>query len=336
MATAEVQQYVNQRVTPLEMSMQEMKTQMANLEAQILSRDAEVNNAEKRIEEVAAKLKDVEKTLEERLADEGKSGGDGRRRGVLSNPALKNLQSYNGEHARFARWRSKLKGILSDEDPVFGRVMKAMESAHQSEIMSKSDGMEEYQKQMQKIAEKVDVDVSTLSKISQQLFSLMIAYCDDLALEIVESVEEHGELKGLESYRRLYAEQKGTLNQRAESLRTLVLYPDRVKAMQDVIKDGSFGYMANFHGAPLTICNPDQIGRTHPWCCPHGGVDFLTWHRLILVNLEKVYTTADMLKWSISNYSFAGFGTKLDSQWFWKSRLTLLGLDKKLNNSNFV
>jgi len=55
-------------------------------------------------------------------------------------------------------------------------------------------------------------------------------------------------------------------------------------AMQDIISDGSFGHLANFHGGPHTICSP----TTHPTgCCPHGGTDFLTWHRLYLVNFER-------------------------------------------------
>ena len=65
-----------------------------------------------------------------------------------------------------------------------------------------------------------------------------------------------------------------------------------VSAMKDIIEDGTFGHIANFHGGPLTICNPVKNGRwAHPLgCCPHGGsnTDFVTWHRLYLATMEKV------------------------------------------------
>jgi len=55
-------------------------------------------------------------------------------------------------------------------------------------------------------------------------------------------------------------------------------------AMQDIITDGSFGHLANFHGGPHTICST----TTGPHqCCTHHGTDFLTWHRLYLVNFER-------------------------------------------------
>ena len=66
-------------------------------------------------------------------------------------------------------------------------------------------------------------------------------------------------------------------------------------AMQEVIDNGYFGHIANYHGAPLTICNhlnttgghvQDKVGG----CCPHRPKfeEFLTWHRLYVVIMEKV------------------------------------------------
>jgi len=65
------------------------------------------------------------------------------------------------------------------------------------------------------------------------------------------------------------------------------------KAFELMVKDGTYGFMANHHGFPLTICNPlfvNNEGQT-PYeygCCPHGdGRKFLTWHRLYMVEFEK-------------------------------------------------
>ena len=50
----------------------------------------------------------------------------------------------------------------------------------------------------------------------------------------MEGVEEHGGLAGLEAWRRLHSDQRGTKDQRTEELRNLVIYPKRV-AMSDVV-----------------------------------------------------------------------------------------------------
>ena len=61
-------------------------------------------------------------------------------------------------------------------------------------------------------------------------------YCEDGALEIVEGLDEHGPLNGIESWRRLFSDQKGTLSQKANSLRDSVIYPERVRLVTDVVK----------------------------------------------------------------------------------------------------
>ena len=70
-------------------------------------------------------------------------------------------------------------------------------------------------------------------------------------------------------------------------------------AMQAVIDSGTFAKLANFHGLPMTMCDPFDLKEKDPeslggrsyfgGCCPHGHVDFLPWHRLLITNLDKVY-----------------------------------------------
>ena len=89
---------------------------------------------------------------------------------------------------------------------------------------------------MSRVAAALGMEIGTLKRMSQQIRSMLTSYCDDTALAIVEGLEEHGELSGLEADRRIYSEQKGTLNQRTEDLRNRVLYPERVKAVTDVVQ----------------------------------------------------------------------------------------------------
>ena len=71
---------------------------------------------------------------------------------------------------------------------------------------------------------------------AKQLQSILTTYSEDTALSVVEGMEEHGWLAGLESWRRLYSDQKGTLTQRTNTLRELVLYPERVNSMSEVVQ----------------------------------------------------------------------------------------------------
>ena len=50
----------------------------------------------------------------------------------------------------------------------------------------------------------------------------------------MDSLEDHGPLAGLEGWRRLYAEQRGTIAQRADILRDKVINPERV-GLNDVL-----------------------------------------------------------------------------------------------------
>ena len=53
------------------------------------------------------------------------------------------------------------------------------------------------------------------------------------------------------------------------------------KALRNAINSGEYEDVANFHGYPPTLCGGN-------WCCPHGGVNFLPWHRLYMVQMEEV------------------------------------------------
>ena len=61
-------------------------------------------------------------------------------------------------------------------------------------------------------------------------------------------------------------------------------------AMQKVINSGTFAKLANMHGAPITICDPNSLRDRdyHRGCCPHISVEFLPWHRLLITNMDRV------------------------------------------------
>ena len=94
----------------------------------------------------------------------------------------------------------------------------------------------EHKKQLTVLANTLEIEPEELSKISTQIWSLLMSYCDNTALSMTEGLEDHGDLRGLESWRRLYTDQRGTLNQRVDDLRQKVLYPDRVQNCTDVVE----------------------------------------------------------------------------------------------------
>ena len=61
------------------------------------------------------------------------------------------------------------------------------------------------------------------------------------------------------------------------------------RAMSRAVDAGDFGKTANFHGAPLTMCDPTRDNRFRSGCCPHSNnADFLVWHRLLITNMDRV------------------------------------------------
>ena len=67
------------------------------------------------------------------------------------------------------------------------------------------------------------------------------------------------------------------------------------QAIKNPIPWKNFPDIANFHGAPFTICDRYKNNYAHYWgCCPHNDgsrekiLKFLAWHRLYTVQLEEV------------------------------------------------
>lgn len=232
--TTATQEFVNQRVLPLETAIKETNEKMDEMVKQLAAKDAQIISLIERLNTISLRMDVTERKTE----DDGSSGdGESRRsRGILGNPAFRNLESYTGDHTKFSRWRSKVRGILLSEDDVYNVMFKVLESPHQLELVAKGESEEEYEEQARKLAEKMGLDRSAMMKVSKQMLSLLTAYCDETALSIVDGLEAHGELAGLEAWRRLYADQRGTLSQRTNALRDQVLYPERVKQLVDVIQ----------------------------------------------------------------------------------------------------
>ena len=146
MASA-TQSFVNERVYPIEQaltaltrSVDEMKENLEAMKIQLTTRDADLQSAEKRFEEIARQVGLLEK---DRLSDASDEGGEKdtmKTNSLLRNPALRNVKCYTGDHKEYSRWRSKIKGILVGENEAFRMALKQMESADQNEIPPRSDG----------------------------------------------------------------------------------------------------------------------------------------------------------------------------------------------------
>ena len=188
----------------------------------------------KRFEEISQQVNRFEKELKE-TGDAGSDPIGSKPNGILRNQGLRTLESYSGEHKKYNKWRSKLKGILCGENEAFRMALKVMEAPERLEIAPVTEGAAEYENQIEKIADAMGVDAKTVVYLSQQLQCLLTAYCEDTALSIVDSLENHGKLAGLEAWRRLYAEQRGTLSQRTDSLREMVIYPEKVQQLTEVM-----------------------------------------------------------------------------------------------------
>ena len=64
-------------------------------------------------------------------------------------------------------------------------------------------------------------------------------------------------------------------------------------AIKKGIDQGEYSKLANFHGAPFTMCNPlrsdgQPIRAKEKGCCPHSAPEFLIWHRLLMANMDHV------------------------------------------------
>ena len=56
-----------------------------------------------------------------------------------------------------------------------------------------------------------------------------------------------------------------------------------VNALNKLVRNGRYKEVGNIHGAPGTICPNKESG----FCCPHGDLFFLPWHRLYMAQMEE-------------------------------------------------
>ena len=118
------QEYVNTRLYPVEQAMTNFTSKVAELsdtvealKIQITTRDADLISAERRFEELAAKLDRMEKDRNSHYdgSDAGAEKGEAKVGGILRNQAFRNLETYGGDHRKYWKWRSRLRGILFGE-----------------------------------------------------------------------------------------------------------------------------------------------------------------------------------------------------------------------------
>ena len=87
-----------------------------------------------------------------------------------------------------------------------------MESLTQPELPFRAESSSEYEANVEKIAKEVGIDEKEVTNLSQKLHGLLTAHCEETALAIVDALNDHGPLGGLEAWRRLFAEQRGTVS----------------------------------------------------------------------------------------------------------------------------
>ena len=117
---------IEQTVTGMQGSMDELRKDVEALKLQLLTRDADLQNAERRFEQLARKMESLEQDKASDAATDGNGERTGGKDGVLRNPALRNLIPYTGDHRKYSKFRSKLKGILVCEDDIYRKALKLM------------------------------------------------------------------------------------------------------------------------------------------------------------------------------------------------------------------
>ena len=224
-----------QEVAILKTSVTELRESLEALRVQVQSRDADWASAEKRIEEVNKIVEQFEADRPGNPFDKPDDAYPRKANELLRNPAFRQLFCYTGEHKQYSKWRSKVKAILVGEDEHFRTVLKTLESPEQQEIPPEAEGTSGYAEQVRLLSLKVGVESQVLVRMAAQMQCILTNYCEDTALAIIDSLEEHGQLSGFEGWRRLYSEQRGTLNQRTDLLRERVLYPERTQQVADIM-----------------------------------------------------------------------------------------------------
>ena len=111
-------EFVNTRLFPIEQSVTGVTSGLAKLEEvveefklQLMTRDADLQAAERRFEENSAKFDKLERDIRSEVSEETgektwRSPGN-----ILRNPALRNVEPYSGDHRKYSKWKSKLRGF---------------------------------------------------------------------------------------------------------------------------------------------------------------------------------------------------------------------------------
>ena len=235
---AATQEYVQSRILPVEQAVQKLTEKIDEMSTKLLSRDADVESAEKRFEEISQTVQRVKqelKELAEGVPERSGAGGGSRPDELMKSPALRTVSPYGGDHRLYNKWRSKIRGVLFTHSEHYRGLLKMMESLSQPELPARSEGAAEYESTIEKIAAEIGAETQVVTKLSLQLHGLLTAHCEDTALAMVDALDDHGPLGGLEAWRRIFAEQRGTMAQRIDNLRDKVIYPERISQITDVM-----------------------------------------------------------------------------------------------------
>ena len=100
-------------------------SKIEELMERMLTREAEAISLSEQLAAMELRLKDAE----EKNPNEDGAGGK-RSNGILGNLALRHLEAYTGDHGKYSKWRSKVRGVLISEDENYGQILKIIESPH--------------------------------------------------------------------------------------------------------------------------------------------------------------------------------------------------------------
>ena len=153
---AATQEFVNSRVYPIEQSvtklgesLAELKESMDALKFELVSRDGDWAGTKARVDEIGIQIEKIESEFQSGSSVGISNGTNGASsQSILRHPGFRNLECYSGDHKRFNKWRSKLRGILLGEDEGFRAALKLMESPEQPELPSIAEGTGAYESQI--------------------------------------------------------------------------------------------------------------------------------------------------------------------------------------------
>ena len=107
------QEFVQNRINPLEMSIQTLTSRIDELTNKLASRGADVESAERRYEEISKTVERFGQELKSFMSDgTGESSKKPRNfDDLMRSPALRNVIAYSGDHRLFNKWRSTIRGV---------------------------------------------------------------------------------------------------------------------------------------------------------------------------------------------------------------------------------